>query len=175
MTDEGWIRQVRIRWTDAHHPDDDERLIDSALEAAADDGPLLVVSAQARRGPHRQAVFRVLESVLWYKAHLAEHGSDLPGERWVGIAHASGGGTSVDATLVGMQSLLAPLSRSTRVGASAGDLRHGTMASQVPLAESVLVRNEGDVFKDVQRVHPVLRGLMILMPSGIIEYGDDVK
>lgn len=174
MGQEGWIRQVQIRWTEPHHPMDGDSIIDAFLEAGGDEGPLLALSIEAVRGPAREPVAWVFENVLSYKAHLAEHGSDLPGERWVGIAHWSDRGPSAVAAFQHLQRLVGAKTRVPRGRTSVPDLSYGTSKIEVELTEPVLLRHDGEPFQEVQRIYPALRGLMILLPSGIVDYGADV-
>lgn len=175
LAEEGWIRQVRIRWTEPHHPMDGDRIIDSFLEAGGDEGPLIALSAEAGRGPARRQVAWVFENVLWYKAHLEEHGSELPGERWVGIAHWSDRGPAAEAAIRNLQRLVGPEPRRPRGRLAVPDLSYGTLKNEIELTEPVLLQHEGEPFKEVQSVYPMLRGLMILLPSGIVDYGVDVE
>ena len=174
MAEEGWIRQVGIRWTEPHHPMDGDRIIDSFLEAGSDEGPLLALSVRGGRGPARQPVAWVFENVLFYKAHLAEHGSDLPGERWVGIAHWSDKGPSAEAAFRNLQRLVGPEPPRLRGRTPVAGLSFGTVENDIELAEPVLLRHDGEPFQEIQSAYPMLRGLMILLPSGMVDYGTDM-
>jgi hypothetical protein len=174
MTD-GWIRQVQIRWTGAHHPTDEDVIIDSQLEAGGDEGPLLALLVSRRRDRSRSTLSWVFENVLWYKSHLAEHRADVLGERWVGIAHWSDRGVSANAAMQALARLVDPATGRPLGRSKAPKFIEKPMAEPAPLTEPVLVRNGGDAFDEVQQVYPSLRGLMILLPSGNVDYGPNVE
>ncbi len=84
------MTKVLIEWSDTHHPRDDLNMIESALAAGGDEGPLIVIPTEARRGPgRRQEIPAIFKDVYDYLGHLAQYDGDVGDERFVGLVRSS--------------------------------------------------------------------------------------
>ncbi|WP_419809062.1 hypothetical protein [Sphingomonas sp.] len=156
---------IQIDWPISHDYEDFN--IREQLEAGGDEGPLLVLSAEARRRPGREQFVAVYRNVDWYIASLVEQDGNVPRERWVGLVRGSDRENG-DAAIVALQRLAHRLlpkvaQRPKRIGSRDRDqlsVAYGALTDIVDWDGDLAIENRGEGFGDISRMYPALEPAM---------------
>ena len=153
---------VEIYWPYSHDRGDDN--IEYQLEAGGDEGPLLVIPARRRTKPGSPTAIGVFKNVDWYLSSLAfNDDADVSRERWVGLVRGSDRANG-DAAVAALQRLAHNLSTTRKVrlgplghrGKTVSSVPEGALTELIAFDGSIMIKNDGEGFKDVARVYPAL-------------------
>lgn len=157
--------KITISWPTSHHPGDDLRMIEQSMEAAQDDGPLLVLPLERGRGPKKaEFVPSIFPDVSHYLANVSEYGTDLGGERCVAIVQHGADESIGLALLRHLQQIAAPGTdgvphRRLEKRKTEPMDRHIIPAASNPMP-AVRIENFGEGLADALAVYPKLRPLV---------------